>query len=144
MQVLQVSHAAILSPAIRSGVRRIARASRSPHIGDMRIPLILASLLVVTPLACVTPPAFAASGTAAGLRIAQQCKSCHSIGVRGASPNPASPPFRTLAQRYPLENLQESLVEGIVVGHAEGMPSVKLTPRQAGDFLRYLKSIQRK
>ncbi|MBX3527275.1 MAG: c-type cytochrome [Rhodoblastus sp.] len=85
-----------------------------------------------------------ASGTAAGLRIAQQCKSCHSIGVRGASPNPASPPFRTLAQRYPLENLQESLVEGIVVGHAAGMPSVKLTPRQAGDFLRYLKSIQRK
>lgn len=38
----------------------------------------------------------------------------------------------------------ESLVEGIVVGHAAGMPSVKLTPRQAGDFLRYLKSIQRK
>lgn len=108
----------------------------------MRALLILSCLPLAA--AALTAPALAASGTAAGLRIAQQCKSCHSIGVRGASPNPASPPFRTLAQRYPLENLQESLVEGIVVGHAEGMPSVKLTPKQAGDFLRYLKSIQRK
>ena len=122
--------------------QRIACALRRGHPAVMRELLILSCL----PLAAVTltAPALAASGTAAGLRIAQQCKSCHSIGVRGASPNPASPPFRTLAQRYPLENLQESLVEGIVVGHAEGMPSVKLTPKQAGDFLRYLKSIQRK
>ena len=114
-----------------TGERKIDVKTFSAHF-------LLASLLLVA------PPAVAASGASAGLRIAQQCKSCHSIGVRGASPNPASPPFRTLAQRYPLENLQESLVEGIVVGHAAGMPSVKLTPRQAGDFLRYLKSIQRK
>ena len=104
----------------------------------MRTLLILATLLLAA------PSAQAASGTAAGLRIAQQCKVCHSIGVRGARPKPEAPPFRTLAQKYPLENLQESLVEGIIVGHAEGMPRVKLTPRQAQDFLRYLAKIQRK
>jgi len=103
----------------------------------MRALLILACLIFAG-------PAFAAPRTVAGLRIAQQCKACHSIGVRGASPNPAAPPFRTLGQRYPLENLQESLVEGIIVAHAQDMPRVKLTPKQADDFLRYLGSIQRK
>ncbi len=75
---------------------------------------------------------------------AQRCKAWHSIGVRGASPNPAAPPFRTLSQRYPLEDLQESLAEGIVVGHAQGMPRVRMAPRQVADFLRYLQSIQQK
>lgn len=101
-------------------------------------------VLILLPLILVASSASARSVETAGLRIAQQCKSCHSIGVRGTSPNRLAPPFRTLGSRYPLENLQESLVEGIVVGHAEGMPSVKLTPKQADDFLRYLKSIQRK
>lgn len=103
----------------------------------MRIPLILASLLLAA-------PALAAPDTVAGRRIAQRCKACHAVGVKGASPNPAAPPFRTLAQKYPLENLQEGLTEGLVVGHAQGMPRVKLTPRQVEDFLRYLQAIQRK
>lgn len=94
--------------------------------------------------AALASSALAAPKSSAGLRIAQACKSCHSIGVKGASPNPAAPPFRTLSQKYPLENLQEALVEGIIVGHAQGMPRTKLTPRQAEDFLRYLAAIQTK
>lgn len=103
----------------------------------MRALLILASL-------ALAGPALAAPDTAAGRRIAQRCKTCHSVGVKGASPNPAAPPFRALAQKYPLENLQEGLTEGLIVGHAEGMPRVKLTPKQVDDFLRYLAAIQRK
>lgn len=103
----------------------------------MRMILILASLLLAFPAA-------AAQDSVAGRRLAQRCKACHSIGVRGASPNPAAPPFRTLSQRYPLEDLQESLAEGIVVGHAQGMPRVRMAPRQVADFLRYLQSIQQK
>ena len=103
----------------------------------MRIPLILASLLLAA-------PAFAAPDTVAGRRIAQRCKACHSVGVKGASPNPAAPPFRTLAQKYPLENLQEGLTEGLVVGHAQGMPRVKLTPGKVEDFLACRAAFQRK
>ena len=103
----------------------------------MRVSLILVSLLLAA-------PALAAPDTLAGRRLAQRCKACHAVGVKGASPNPAAPPFRTLAQKYPLENLQEGLSEGLVVGHAQGMPRVKLTPKQVEDFLRYLATIQQK
>jgi len=112
----------------------------------MRFVLAAASLLLAgfLEMAFAPRPSQAAPDTVAGRHIAQRCKSCHSVGVKGASPNPAAPPFRTLSQRYPLENLQEALVEGIIVGHASGMPQTKLTPRQAEDFLRYLKAIQRR
>jgi len=53
-----------------------------------------------------------------------------------------APPFRTLARKYPLDDLQEGFAEGIVVGHSE-MPNFRLTPEQIDAFLRYLKSIQR-
>ncbi|HMN73689.1 MAG TPA: c-type cytochrome [Rhodoblastus sp.] len=109
----------------------------------MRASLILASLVFAAASVFVAP-ACAAPDSVAGRRLAQRCKACHSVGARGASPNPAAPPFRTLSQRYPLENLQESLAEGIVVGHAQGMPRVKMTPRQIEDFLSYLQAIQRK
>ena len=104
------------------------------------VSLVLASFLL---LAFAPRTSEAAPNTVAGRHIAQRCKACHSVGVKGASPNPAAPPFRTLAQRYPLENLQEGLAEGLIVGHAKGMPRVKLTPAQVEDFLRYLKAIQR-
>ena len=118
------------------------------HWGDtrlMRLVLAAVSLLLASIVALAFAPraSEAAPNTVAGRHIAQRCKSCHSVGVKGASPNPAAPPFRTLAQRYPLENLQEGLAEGLIVGHAKGMPRVKLTPQQVEDFLRYLKAIQR-
>jgi cytochrome c len=51
------------------------------------------------------------------------CAPCHSIGKSGQSPLPKAPPFRELHQRYPLEDLEESLAEGIVTGHPS-MPLV--------------------
>ena len=73
------------------------------------------------------------------------CARCHAIGKIGASPNPKSPPFRTLSQKYPLSNLEEALSEGIVVGH-EGseMPQFRLDPAQIEAFLAYLGSVQEK
>jgi cytochrome c len=41
------------------------------------------------------------------------CARCHAIGAVGDSPLPKAPPFRTLHQRYPVENLIEALAEGI-------------------------------
>jgi hypothetical protein len=65
------------------------------------------------------------------------------VGRTGDSLNPKSPPFRTLAQRYPLNALEESMGEGIMVGH-EGpeMPIFEFRPDQIEDFIAYLGSIQ--
>jgi len=88
--------------------------------------------------------AFAKGDKARGLKIAQRnCAPCHALGRSGDSPNPKSPPFRTLAQRYPLNELEESMGEGIMVGH-EGpeMPIFEFRPDQIEDFIAYLGSIQ--
>ena len=81
-----------------------------------------------------------------GKAIAQaNCGKCHAIGPTGASPNPKSPPFRTLSRKYPLTDLEEALAEGIVVGH-EGaeMPQFRLSTGQIAALLAYLGSIQRR
>ncbi len=89
-------------------------------------------------------PAFAKGNPARGLKIAQRnCAPCHAVGRTGESVNPKSPPFRTLAQRYPLGDLEESLGEGIMVGH-EGpeMPTFEFSPAQIADLMAYLGAIQ--
>jgi mono/diheme cytochrome c family protein len=70
------------------------------------------------------------------------CASCHSIGHTGASRLDAAPPFRTLHQRYPVEQLAEALAEGITTGH-EAMPEFRLDTAQINDFLAYLRTLQR-
>ena len=89
-------------------------------------------------------PALAKGDAARGLKIAQRnCAPCHAVGRTGKSVNPKSPPFRTLAQRYPLGDLEESLGEGIMVGH-EGpeMPTFEFSPGQIADLMAYLGAIQ--
>jgi cytochrome c len=73
------------------------------------------------------------------------CGGCHAIGVRGASPNPKSPPFRTLSRKYPLDYLEEALAEGIVVGH-EGleMPPFRFSTPRIEALLAYLRTIQKR
>jgi len=69
------------------------------------------------------------------------CSTCHAIGTSGASPLQVAPPFRTLGQKYDLDNLQEALAEGIAVGHPE-MPQFEFSPEQSDALIAYLKSIQ--
>lgn len=100
---------------------------------------LLASFAVSSPARADATPA------ARGRVIAQNnCGRCHAVGLRGESPNPKSPPFRSLARRYPLANLEEALGEGIVVGHEGGeMPQFRLSTPQVEALLAYLASIQR-
>jgi len=70
------------------------------------------------------------------------CSRCHAIGKVGDSSLPIAPPFRTLHQRYPVEDLQEPLAEGIVTGHPT-MPEFRFDPGQVGDIIAYLKSLER-
>jgi cytochrome c len=70
------------------------------------------------------------------------CARCHAIGPSGESPLPKAPPFRTLHERYPVEDLMESFAEGIRTGHP-AMPEFVLNEYQIRDLISYLKSLER-
>jgi mono/diheme cytochrome c family protein len=77
-----------------------------------------------------------------GQRLAQEwCSKCHAIGRFGDSPLQLAPPFRQLHLRYNVEDLGESLAEGIVVGHPT-MPVFRFDPDQVENLIAYLKSLE--
>lgn len=77
-----------------------------------------------------------------GSKIAEDaCSPCHAIGRQGESPNPKAPLFREIGQRYDIDDLQESLAEGILTGHPD-MPEILMTPEEIADFLAFLRTIQ--
>jgi len=75
--------------------------------------------------------------------VKENCSRCHAIGKEGNSPHPEAPPFRTLSSRYPIEDLSESLAEGIVSGHPD-MPIFVFGPADVEAIIDYLNSIQEK
>ena len=78
----------------------------------------------------------------AGAALADRlCARCHAIGVAGESPFATAPPFRTFARKWPLENLEEALAEGIVVGHT-AMPAFEFSPTEISDLIAYLGTLQ--
>jgi cytochrome c len=96
-------------------------------------------------LTCIVNPALAQSSPAEqrGLALVRaNCASCHSVDKVTESPLSVAPPFRTLHQRYPVEDLAESLGEGIRTGHPT-MPEFRLDPGQVGDVIAYLKTLER-
>jgi mono/diheme cytochrome c family protein len=70
------------------------------------------------------------------------CATCHAVGRQGDSPMTKAAPFRDLHKRYPVENLQEALGEGIATGHAT-MPEFKFEPKQVDEIIEYLKTLER-
>lgn len=92
----------------------------------------------------VTKPAPEAPSSllAEGRQIAEvRCGGCHAVGAQGSSARSDAPAFRDLSDRYPVDQLQEALAEGIVVGHPD-MPEVLLEPGEQEAFLTYLMSLQ--
>jgi mono/diheme cytochrome c family protein len=69
------------------------------------------------------------------------CSPCHAVGRSGASPHRQAPPFRNLDQRYPIEQLEESLAEGIMSGHPD-MPEFRFSAADVGAVIAYLRIIQ--
>ena len=69
------------------------------------------------------------------------CAGCHAIGSIGDSALPKAPPFRTLHQRYPVENLVEAFAEGIRTAHRT-MPEFELDQQQIDNLIAYLKSLE--
>ena len=126
---------------------RPQRRVTAPRTTPVRSPALnVGAVLVAIGLAIGFPTLGVAQG-AAGIErghqlLLQFCSRCHAVEKTGESPNPVSPPFRTLHERYPVEYLEEALGEGISVGHPE-MPEFKLEPVQIGDVIDYLKSLER-
>ncbi|TIO04117.1 cytochrome c [Mesorhizobium sp.] len=69
------------------------------------------------------------------------CARCHAIGKTGKSSHPDAPEFRTLSQRYPLTDLEESFAEGISTGHPD-MPEWVASPDQIEAIIAYIESLQ--
>jgi mono/diheme cytochrome c family protein len=69
------------------------------------------------------------------------CAICHAIGRYDESPLAIAPPLRTLHELYPVEELEESLAEGIVTGHPS-MPQFQLDGAQINDLIAYLKTLE--
>ena len=73
--------------------------------------------------------------------VVENCSRCHSVERFGNSPLSKAPAFRTLHERYPVEDLAEALGEGIVTGHA-AMPQFVFEPDQVGAIIAYLKTLE--
>ena len=102
-----------------------------------------ASIVFLLAAVPILPAAAADLSIERGKTFAQaNCARCHAIGPDGKSPLEAAPPFRMLHQRYPVEDLQESLAEGIMTVHP-AMPQFRLEVGQIDDLIVYLKSLQR-
>ena len=86
-------------------------------------------------------PALRADATAAerGRALVQaNCASCHAVAEADASRDRRAVAFRELHKKYPVEHLQESLAEGMAVGHPD-KPEFKLSPQQVQEVIAYLK-----
>jgi cytochrome c len=101
-------------------------------------------LMAVLLAAGLAAPAFAAEKGLVDkgqVIVTENCGRCHAVGLVGDSPNAEAPPFRTLSSKYPIEDLAESLAEGIVSGHPE-MPIFVFKPHDIDAIIAYLESIQ--
>jgi cytochrome c len=122
----------------RSGMQKAVQLG----IGLAFIANTVAILLALAPLQAKGEEVLSPAAQRGLVVVRTNCSRCHAIGKMGESPLPIAPPFRTLHERYPVEDLQEPLAEGIVTGHPT-MPEFRFDPGQVGDIIAYLKSLER-
>lgn len=95
---------------------------------------------------------FAAAGqisvaAAAGLEdrgkelLARFCAQCHAIDRVGQSPHLGAPPFRSIGNRYDINELTETMTDRLVSTHPD-MPSFHFSQEDAKAVRAYLYSIQ--
>jgi mono/diheme cytochrome c family protein len=120
------------------------RAVRLTPLGAL---LLAAFLGVAWPRAAVAMPSDAqnpanAESVSLGEGAARlYCATCHATGHTGASPNPASPPFPRIAERYRNKRLAGVFfIDGTVVRHP-GMPQFEIPIQEADGLIAYLRSL---
>ena len=118
-----------------SAILTFAQPARSTR--KVAVAAALTLILLPFPAAAQQSPA-----VQRGVTLAQtNCARCHSTDKVSPSPLSIAPAFRDLHKRYPVENLAESLAEGIVTGHPT-MPEYRFDADQIGDFIAFLKSLE--
>ena len=106
----------------------------------------MSKFLLVAMLLASTVPAWSQQQTveewiAYGKALVEaNCAACHGVGTDDVSRHAEAPPFRTLLERYPVDALEESFVEGITVGHPD-MPEFIATPQQIAAIIDYIGSL---
>jgi mono/diheme cytochrome c family protein len=103
--------------------------------------LAAAAIWLAASAAAQAQPAAGVSVQRGRQLVQRNCGMCHAVGAKGQSPNKVAPPFRDLGMRYPIDALQEALVEGMLTGHP-AMPEFRFTPAETNDIIAYIKSIQ--
>jgi cytochrome c553 len=104
--------------------------------------LIQASLFTLLTSSAMAQSALEPAAQRGLTLVRTHCARCHSIDRVSASPLAIAPPFRTLHKKYPVENLEEALGEGISTGHPT-MPEFRFDPGQVTDIIAYLKTLER-
>jgi cytochrome c len=99
-------------------------------------------LAVVLLLAGLGPAAAQGRVARGKALLTEMCASCHAVGTRGASPNPAAPAFRIISRRMELNELYERLRDGLSSGHRD-MPTFRFTREDARAVRAYLRTIER-
>jgi cytochrome c len=113
----------------------------SRSFGDQALGVLAASMVLFTVAGASAHAAEKAVIDKGEALVKENCSRCHAIGKEGNSPHPQAPPFRTLSSKYPIEDLAESLAEGIVSGHPD-MPVFAFSPHDVEAIIEYLQSIQ--
>lgn len=104
--------------------------------------LTRAGLVAAVSLLWMTQAGAQSPAAQRGLTFARtHCAQCHAIDKWSPSPLAVAPPFRTLHHKYPVENLQEALAEGIVTGHPS-MPEFRLDLGQINDVITFFKTLE--
>lgn len=110
---------------------------------NMKRALFCAALLLAAALPSLCP-AQTPGTISAGHEIAKKfCSRCHAIEMDGASPLPSAPPFRDIVAKGHVENLRETIGEGVIAGHP-AMPQFQFGASEAGELIAYLKSLSGK
>ena len=122
----------------RSGMHKAVQ----PGIGLAFIANAVAIFFALAPLPAKGEEVLSPAAQRGLVIVRTNCSRCHALGKVGDSPQPIAPPFRTLHERYPVDDLQEPLAEGIITGHPT-MPEFRFDPGQVGDIIAYLKSLER-
>ncbi len=105
---------------------------------------LLSALVLAGSALGATPSVRAAEHDRAadGLKLARQhCERCHAVADEPQSPHEDAPAFRSFASKWPLENLEEALAEGIVTGHPD-MPAFVFEPREIDALIEHLHALK--
>lgn len=126
--------------------RAPSRVHRRALLGASLVAIAAAGCAVAAKPAPQSPIAVASAPSAEriaeGERLARaHCARCHAVGRDGASLDPAAPPLRALAERYPGALLADAFPQRMKVGHP-AMPPFLFNPEEIEALRAYVLAVQ--